>query len=191
MRRRSRLAVAAAVLAAASCLAGTARAQVYAGMSAGMSRIDIDCSHSSQCDRYGAAYKLFAGYMHTPYLGAEAVYYDQGAARVTRDEPGVLSGDISGNGFGLYGVAVAPFDEFSMHVKLGAFSSRTRFEANPAASGLGLSTERHAAFAWGIGCAYVLGPRVSLRVDLERLGIKWRTERDHLDMVSASVLYRF
>lgn len=187
--RRARLT--AACLLAASCLAGTAQAQVYAGVSAGISRIDIDCSHTSQCDRYGNAYKLFAGYMHTPYLGAEAVYYDQGRARSSSGQPGVLNGDISGSGLGLYGVAVVPFDEFSMHVKLGGFSSRTRFDANPATSGPRTSAERHTAFAWGFGCAWAYSPRVSLRVDLERLGVKLRDEPDHLDMVSASVLYRF
>ncbi len=187
--RRSRLS--AAVLAAAACLAGAAQAQVYAGASIGLSRLDVDCGHTSSCDRYGNAYKLFAGYMHTPYLGAEAVYYDQGRARVSSSEPGVLSGDISGSGFGLYGVAVAPFDEFSLHVKVGAFSSRTRFDADPTASGPHTSAERHAAFAWGFGCAYAFSSQVSVRVDLERLGIKFRAEPDHLDMVSASVLYRF
>lgn len=186
---RSRLA--AAVLAAASCLGSAAQAQVYAGASIGLSRIDIDCSRTSSCDRYGSAYKLFAGYMHTPYLGTEAVYYDQGRARVSSSEPGVLSGHISGSGFGLYGVAVAPFDEFSLHVKVGAFSSRTRFDAAPTASGLGNSAERHAAFAWGFGGSYAVSPHVSVRVDLERLGFTFRSERDHLDMVSASVLYRF
>jgi len=187
--RRSHLA--AAALAAASCLAGTAHAQVYAGASIGVSRIDINCSHTSSCDRYGNTWKLFAGYMHTPYLGAEAVYYDQGRSRVGSSEPGVLNGDISGSGLGLYGVAMVPFDEFSLHVKVGAFSSRTRLDANPAASGPRTSAERHAAFAWGFGGAWAYSPRVSLRVDLERLGVKLLDEPDHLDMVSASVLYRF
>jgi OmpA-OmpF porin, OOP family len=183
--------LAAAVLAAASCLAGASHAQVYAGTSIAVSRIDIDCSRTSSCDRYGNAWKLFAGYMHTPYLGAEAVYYDQGRSRVSSSDAGVLSGDISGSGLGLYGVAVVPFDEFSMHVKVGAFSSRTRFDAHPTASGPRTSAERHAAFAWGFGGAWAFSPRVSLRVDLERLGVKLRDEPDHLDMVSASVLYRF
>ncbi len=183
--------LAAAVLVAASCLAGAAHAQVYAGASIGLSRINVDCGHTSTCDRYGNATKLFAGYMHTPYLGAEAVYYDQGAARITSSEPGVLNGDISGSGFGLYGVAVAPFDEFSLHVKLGAFASRTRFDANPTASGPVNSAERHTAFAWGFGCGYAFSQRVGVRVDLERLEIKFPSERDHLDVLSASVLYRF
>jgi hypothetical protein len=187
--RQARLA--SALLLATACLANTAQAQVYAGVSAGLSRIDIDCSHTSRCDRYGRAYKLIAGYMHTPYLGAETVYYDQGAARVTSTGAGASSGDIRGSGVGLYGVAVAPFDEFSLHLRLGAFSTRTRFDANPASPGLASSNERHTSFAWGFGCGYVLSPRVSLRVDLERLGVQLRDEPDHLDMVSASVLYRF
>ena len=187
--RRSRLTT--ALLLAASCFASTAQAQVYAGVSAGLSRIDIDCSHTSRCDRYGNTYKLLAGYMHTPYLGAEAVYYNQGTARVSSTSASGLSGDIRGSGLGVYGVAVAPFDEFSLHLKLGAFSSRTCFDAAPGSSGAGTSSERHTGLAWGFGGGYVLSPRVSLRVDLERLGLKLRDEPDHLDVVSASVLYRF
>jgi OOP family OmpA-OmpF porin len=185
--------LAAAALVATVCFAGTAHAQVYAGGSLGLSRLTQDCTGAPFCDRSGSAYKLFAGYMHTPYLGVEAVFYDQGKARITTTSLalGEERREFSGNGAGVFLVAVAPFDAASMHVKAGAFSSRTRLDTSSSVLGTARESQRSAAFAWGFGGAYALTLKASARLEFERVDVRYRSARTHLDLFTASVLYRF
>jgi len=189
--RCSRLA--AAALVATLCFAGAAHAQVYAGASLGLSRLNLQCGGTTRCERVGNTYKLFAGYMRTPYLGVEGVYFDQGRARTNASSLalGEQRSEYSSRGVGVFGVAVAPFDAASLHVKAGVFSSRSRLDTSSSVLGAARESDRYTSFAWGFGGDYAFSLKVGARLEFERVDVRFHSARTHLDLFTASVLYRF
>lgn len=68
----------AAVLALA---AGGAMAQVYAGVGAGLTQFNVDCTGAESCDNSSAGGKFYGGFSFTPNVAAEIGYIDFGTAK--------------------------------------------------------------------------------------------------------------
>ncbi|MFY8085351.1 MAG: outer membrane beta-barrel protein [Rubrivivax sp.] len=171
---------------------GGAQAQGFAGLSAGTSRADIDCSGTLTCDRSGTAWKVYGGYMLHPNFGVQADLYRQGRARLSASltEGSVVSGELKGEGVGLYGLAVAREGIWSAFGKAGWLSSRTTGTARLA--DLGSSRrETHTHFGWGAGVGVDWTKNLGARLEYERLRSRLQGESVDVDQVTAGIVARF
>lgn len=172
----------------------SAQAQVYVGGSAGRSQFGIACGNASRCERDGAAYKLFGGYMVSHQMALELSVQRQGTAAFTAQDPtlGVVEGRWRTQGVGAYGLLIAPYsNRFNVFGKLGFVNTRVTLEANSTLGGPLREHERHVNVAWGVGGGYDPTPSLGLRVEFERERVKHQSTKHDIDMVTASVLYRF
>jgi OOP family OmpA-OmpF porin len=184
----------AAALAAMVFSAGAFAQAAYVGVSAGRSRLDLDCAGTTSCDRTDTAAKIFGGYMFMPNFGAEVAYYDLGKATVSGVDPtlGTVSGSLKGTSFGVFGVAAAPFGQFSVFGKLGAVSTKAKVEASSASLGIGGSdSQRHTNLGWGLGASYEITNNLGLRAEFERLRVEFDDNKDNADLYTVGVHYRF
>jgi hypothetical protein len=65
----------AVAVAVAGFAAGSANAQIYVGLNAGQTHLNIDCDN---CSKEGTGIKALVGYQFTPYVAAELAYADTG-----------------------------------------------------------------------------------------------------------------
>ena len=175
-------------------LAAGARAQAYAGISAGQSQFDIDCSGTSYCDDTGVAYKAYLGWTVNENMAVEAAYYRQGTVRSTATLSGLgeATADVRGQGLGVFGVLLAPYSKrFNLFGKLGFVTTRVKLDTR-LATGAGESrSERHTNVAWGIGADYGLTDMLGLRLEYERARVKFQDRKRDVDMVTAGLNLRF
>ena len=166
----------------------SAVAQGYAGMSIGQSRSDIQCADTVNCERNGTAYKLFGGYLFTPYLGLEASYYDQGKAEQTA-AIGATKTQWLGRSYGLQGVLNVPYVAGAVFVKFGAL--QTRLEREDFTSSMSRTASTSTEYAWGLGLNYNYSNNAAARIELERLHPKFGASRMYVDLVTLGFLFRF
>jgi OOP family OmpA-OmpF porin len=171
---------------------GAAQAQGYAGLSAGNSRSDIDCTGTLTCDRNGTAWKLYGGYMFHPNFGAQAEVFRQGRARfsATLGDGTVANGEFKGEGVGLYGLAMARDGIWSVFGKAGLLTSRTTGALRAADAGNSLR-ETHTHFGWGAGVGVDWAKNIGARLEYERLGGRLQGESVDVDQVTAGIVARF
>lgn len=180
-------------LAASLGFTGLACAQGYIGASIGQSNAKIDCSGTTSCDKTDTAFKVFGGYMFTPNWGLEGAYYNQGKATLTATDPtlGTVTGQFKGDGVGLYGLGVLPFDNASVFAKLGVVSANVKLDATSSVFGGAGQSERHTQGAWGVGAGYEFSKAWASRVEYERVRVKFMDEKVNVDLVTLGVIYRF
>jgi OOP family OmpA-OmpF porin len=169
-----------------------AQAQGFAGLSAGTSRADIDCTGALTCDRSGTAWKVFGGYMFHPNFGVQADLYRQGRARfsATLADGSVASGELKGEGLGLYGLAVAREGIWSVFGKAGWLTSRSTGTLRVADLGSS-SRETHSHFGWGAGVGVDWAKNLGARLEYERLRSRLQGESVDVDQVTAGIVARF
>jgi OmpA-OmpF porin, OOP family len=183
-----------AALLALALASGGALAQGYAGVSIGQSKVDLDCTGTTSCDRSDTAFKIFGGYMFIPNAGVELTYYNQGKATLAGTDPllGNVTGEYKGDGFGVYGVAVAPFGNgASVFGKLGMVSGKIKLDATSSVFGSASDSERHTNVAWGVGAGYEFTKNIGARLEFERVRVKFQGEKDDVDLVTLGLVYRF
>lgn len=186
------LALAAAALICASPL--PALAQFYAGASIGQTQFEIECAGTTHCDRSGVAYKLFGGYMVNHNFAIEAVAYEQGKATFTATDPtlGDVAGSYRGRGLGAFALLIAPYsNKLGLFGKVGFINTRIKLDATASNAGPSSHTERHTHMAWGVGAGYDFTTAIGVRLELERARVKFLDTKNDVDMVTASLLYRF
>ena len=171
---------------------GAAQAQGYAGLSAGNSRSDIDCTGTLTCDRNGTAWKLYGGYMFHPNFGAQAEVFRQGRARFSAvlGDGTVANGEFKGEGVGLYGLAMARDGIWSVFGKAGLLTSRTTGALRAADAGNSLR-ETHTHFGWGAGVGVDWAKNFGARLEYERLRGRLQGESVDVDQVTAGIVARF
>lgn len=177
----------------AAISAGPALAQPYIGVSAGQSDYG-DCVGAVSCDSSGTGFKLFGGYMFSPYLGVEASYFDLGKATVDAGFDPVLgnvSGELKANGFAAYGVAAAPIGDFSVFMKAGLASTNLKVSARATLAGSASDSESSVDFAFGVGAAYQFTKNLGVRAEWERFRAKFMGEKGDIDLASIGIVYRF
>lgn len=183
----------ASLIAAAGTLSSAAFAQGYVGAAAGQSDIDIDCAGTTSCDTKDTGYKVYAGYMFTPNFGIEGAYVDLGKAKASGVDVdlGDFSASGKADGFGLWGVAMAPFDQFNVFVKLGFASMKTKIDATSSLRGNASDSNTSTEFAWGVGAGYEFTKNFGARVEFERFRLKIVDEKRDADLISLGLTYRF
>jgi OOP family OmpA-OmpF porin len=174
-------------------LAGaSAQAQGFAGIAAGNSRAGIDCAGTLTCDRNDTAWKLYGGYMFHPNFGAQAEVYRQGRAKFSASltDGTVATGELKGDGMGLYGLALAKDGIWSVFGKAGLLSSRITGAAR--VQDLGSSSrETHTHFGWGVGMGMDWSKNFGGRLEYERLRGRLLGESVDVDQVTAGIVARF
>lgn len=184
----------ASLLAGAGAFSSVALAQGYVGVGAGQSDFKVDCAGLSNCDTKDTGYKVFGGYMFTPNFGVEGAYFDLGKAKGSgTGDPLLGTFNVSGkaDGFGLYGVALAPLDSFNVFAKLGITSIKAKVDESSSLQGTAHDSKTSTEFAWGLGAGYEFTKNFGARLEFERFRAKFGDEKDNIDLVSLSVLYRF
>jgi OmpA-OmpF porin, OOP family len=195
-----RLLAAAAVTAALAFSAG-ASAQGYVGGSFGQSDFDLDCTGLTSCDTKDTGWKVFGGYMFTPYLGVEGAYVDLGKATgsgtlfVGKGSTLTVTGSLKASGFGLWGVGALPIGGGSVFAKLGFASIENKLEATGSSGGVfGSGSDKTTVtdVAFGIGGQYYFTPNFGARIEWERFKGKIPDdEKFDIDFISAGLVYRF
>jgi OOP family OmpA-OmpF porin len=168
------------------------QAQGFAGIAAGSSRADIDCTGTLTCDRNDTAWKLYGGYMFHPNFGAQAEVYRQGRAKFSASltDGTVATGEFKGEGVGLYGLALAKDGIWSVFGKAGVLSSRITGIAR--VQDLGSSRrETHTHFGWGAGLGVDWTKNIGGRLEYERLRGRLLGESVDVDQVTAGIVARF
>lgn len=183
--KKSLLAVA---IAFGTGIAASASAEPYVGASVGATDYRLDCSGASSCDKRDTGFKVFGGYMFTPNFGVEGSYFDLGKARGSID---ATSAEAKVSGAALYGIAVAPIQDFSVFAKLGVAYTHAKADFN--SPGLSASdSEDSFQPAYGLGGGYQFTRNVGARVEWERFRAKYPGgQKDDTDLFSLGVTYRF
>jgi OOP family OmpA-OmpF porin len=179
---------------AASLASGAAFAQVgpYVGASLGGSHYSIpdvegiDLCAFASCDTSDFGFKVFGGYMFTPYIGAELQYVNYGKATAS------LAGynlEVKSSGVGGFLVAQYPVDAFRVFGKIGF--AYVDSKASSTIPGVGSESDNATNFAWGIGAAYMVNKNVGVRLEYEQA--KWEIQgtSDTVGLWSIGVQYHF
>ncbi|MCE0734135.1 porin family protein [Halomonas sp. G15] len=173
----------------------------YVGAGLGYTKMDNDTldlldSAGANTDDSDTGYKLFVGYQFNPNFAVEASYLDFGDFEAN----GVLNGDpadakLSAEGFGFALVGKLPIQNgFSVYGKLGMVAwdgdiSANLTDANNQRWNLSGSEDGTDPF-YGIGAEYEV-ERILMRAEFERYDISESGEDFEIDMISASIGYRF
>jgi OOP family OmpA-OmpF porin len=196
--RMNRQLLSLAAAAVALCMSAGASAQGYVGLAGGPTRIDIDCTGATTCDKTDNGFKLYGGLRLPSNWAFEGLYVDWGSAKAT--VTGVIpevSGPITGEGTvdaTGFGGAVAYFMPFTQNwtgvVRLGVM----RNKAKTTASALGLSASESftGTFAYaGVGIGYNVMPNLTLTSEADFSRVKYTSDGDKADLRLISVGLRY
>lgn len=174
---------------------------LYAGAGLGHSKLDNDTldllgDFGASTDDSDTAYKLFVGYRFNPNFAVEASYLDFGdftASGILNGEPANAKASADGFGFALVG-RLPIQGGFSIHGKLGMVAwdgevSASFTDGNGDRWNLSASEDGTDPF-YGIGVEYEV-ERILLRAEYERYDISESGEDFEIDLLSASIGYRF
>lgn len=172
----------------------------YLGAGIGYSELDNDTldwleSIGANTDDSDTGYKLFAGYQFNPYYAVEASYVDLGAASAS----GASGADSAKLTLGMDGYTAALVGKLpiasgvSVLGKLGMIAWDADLDLDATIDGQ--SYDAHAEEDgtdpyYGIGAEYVID-RFMLRGEYERYDISESGEDFEIDLISASLGYRF
>jgi OOP family OmpA-OmpF porin len=178
---------------AASLASGAAFAQVgpYVGASVGQSNYSINCSGT--CDKTDIGFKIFGGYMFTPYLGAELDYGWYGTAKINTTYQGknpVL--EANSDGYSGFFIAQYPIDNFRVFGKLGFARLNTTLDG--CITGQPQCVNNNDAsfnFAWGVGGTWMFNKQVGLRAEYEARKFNYENSDQTLGFWSLGVQYHF
>lgn len=135
-------------------------AQVYGVISAGTSRISLDCTGAAACDKTGNSFKLLGGYKFSPNLAAELGYFDFGKAKASDS---VLAGSVKTTAFG-GGVAfhqdLTPAWRFVG--RLGIAQVKTKIDATLVGVGSASDSDNNVQPYFGVGVGYKLNKDMSV-----------------------------
>jgi OmpA-OmpF porin, OOP family len=165
---------------AALALSGAASAQVYGVVSAGVSKLKVDCDGAEVCDKSGTAFKVLGGYKFTPNVAVEAGYMSFGKATL-RD-----SGDSADIGVTGFGIGAAFHQDFATNwnfvARLGLAQVKTKLDAPAIAFS---DSDSNAQLYGGLGVGYKLTKQMSL--DAAWDFSKGKYNKDGLDLGSGNV----
>lgn len=181
-----------ATVLAASLASGAAFAQVgpYVGGSVGGTNYSIpsveglDVCALVSCDKSDVGFKVFGGYMFTPYLGAEIQYANYGKAKASE---GGESLEIKTAGFGAFLVGQYPIDNFRLFGKIGM----AYLDTEVSVTGFDTDSDKAANFAWGVGASYMFNKNLGVRAEYEQTKWEYYDGKDKVGFWSVGVQYRF
>ena len=145
---------------AALTLSTAASAQFYGVVSAGVSRVDVDCTGASNCDKTDTGFKLLGGYKFMPNLAAEVGYFDFGKATASG---GGVSAEIKNNAFGggvAYHLDLTP--TWNAVGRIGVAQVKTKLSGTVAGVGSASDDDKNTALYAGLGVGYKVAKNVSI-----------------------------
>jgi OOP family OmpA-OmpF porin len=186
MKRLLAASLLAASLASSAALAQSPGVGPYVGGSIGMSDYDWGAGCFGNCDKTDIGFKVFGGYMFTPYIGAEVSYGAFGKAKVN-----VQSGnaEFKSSGFGAFLTAQYPVDNWAVFGKIGFGWLDNEVSAATVASQN--NSDSSTEFAWGLGVTYMFNKNLGIRGEYESYGYEWQGRSDNIALWSVGVQYKF
>lgn len=182
----------AASVIAASMLCGTALAQSpaigpYVGGSIGSANYsDEGCF--GDCDKTDIGFKVFGGYMFTPYIGGEVGYGMFGKAKV--GIPGVGNAELKSSGMHGFLTLQYPVDNWAVFGKLGfAWLDNEVTASTPTVSVS--DSDSSTEFAYGLGFTYMFSPNFGVRGEYENYKYEWFDASDNIRFWSIGIQYKF
>ncbi len=166
----------------------------YVGAGLGYSKLDNDTlnrldSAGANTDDSDTGYKLFVGYQFNPNFAIEASYLDFGDFEANA---GAEKLTASADGFGFALVGKLPIQNgFSVYGKLGmvAWDGDIDYRDSSTGTTASLADDGTDPF-YGIGAEYEV-ERILMRAEFERYDISESGEDFEIDLISASIGYRF
>ena len=144
-------------------------------------------------------YKVYAGYQFNPNFAIEASYlnfgdYESNAQSVVQGQPVAISADLSIDGFGFALVGKLPIQKgFNVYGKLGmvAWDADIDVKTDTLIGDVSVSDGEDGTDPfYGIGAEYQINQLV-LRTEYERYELSEDGEDFEIDLISASIGYRF
>jgi OOP family OmpA-OmpF porin len=167
----------------------------YVGGSLGMSNYSSD-QCVGQCDKTDWGGKVFAGYMFTPWIGAEIDYGWFGKTTINTTTflgatPVNSTAEIKTDGFSGFLVGQYPIDNFRPFAKVGF--ARLNTSVSGSVNGIQLvdNNDPSFEFAWGLGVAYQFDRNLALRAEYEARPYKWEGDKNTLGLWSVGLQYHF
>lgn len=184
---------------------------VYGGLNLGLTSSHIDKTRltdsfltpgftytSRRADTRDVGFKLYAGYQFSPYFALEAGYFDLGSYNIDVGvlPAGTLLSDTGVRGINMDAVFTLPVTD-SIEVFARAGMNNARVESDYAGSGYaaagtypnGHRRDTHEKF--GVGVAYELNEKMSVRVEAERYNFLDASRRDaNINLYSVGLVYR-
>jgi len=173
-------------------IAGIAQAadnRIYAGISLGNAKTDLESGHAALVDNNkDTGWKLIAGIRPVDWLGAEVSYVDLGTLRQQRPIPDATDYKLEQSGFDAFGVAYIDIAMVDLFAKAGV----VRWKAESSFSGFGgpvHETEHGTDFAWGVGAQLRWGS-LAARLEFERFEID-ETPQANPQLLSVGLTWTF
>lgn len=170
---------------------------VYVGTALGQSKLKYDIAGfyrdqgypNVSSDDTDTAFKLFVGYQFNPNFAVEASYVDFGDFTAS-DNDGSGRAKLSVDGFTAALVGKLPIqDGFSVYGKLGLIAWDADLNESDNTGSQSFGEDGTDPF-YGIGAEYVVN-QVMMRLEFERYDISEGGEDLNIDLISASIGYRF
>jgi OOP family OmpA-OmpF porin len=180
----------------ASCLALSFQAAAQGFLGGGIGQSDIDESivrgliDSGAADGKDTGWKIFGGYMVSPYFGLELAYVDLGDVAYSGAFRGfaVSDGRLRLSGLNIAGLLSYPATrQFSVFGKLGLFLGEAKFGdtiGGVPSSGSDETTD----VSFGLGAAFDFTRNLGMRAEWEQFRFE---DGDSADLFSVSVVLRF
>lgn len=186
-----------AIILAASLASGAAFAQSpgvgpYVGASIGLSDYDWSGGCVGECDKTDIGFKLYGGYMFTPYLGAEIGYGAFGKAKVSVPVAGTaVNAELKSSGFSAFLTAQYPVDNWAIFGKIGMGWLDNEITVTVPGFGAASDSDNSTKLAWGLGATYMFNKNLGMRGEYENYDYDYRGESDSITMWSVSIQYKF
>ena len=166
-------------------VAGTAAAQGYIGLGAGLTTMDL-CDDlfavgATSCDDEDTGLKLFGGYKFNPNFAVEGAWIDLGEVSASAGG-GTVTAEV--DGIQVAAVGMIPINpQFGVFGKVGLFL----WDGTISATGLGSVSDDGNDIMFGAGVNWNIGQKLGLRAEWERFDI----DGDDIDFLSVGVQFNF
>lgn len=174
---------------AAACLASTAAHAQYVGVGIGPSRMDINCTGSTSCDKNDTGFKIYGGWNLPGPFSVEAAYFDWGKANATFAPGAVTSLDTQAHGFGVDGAYSLLFGWGECMFRAGIVYNRAK--TTTVSGGVGATnTYNFTAPHAGADCAYPFAPNWWATAGVDYSRVKY-TAADKADVMLFTIGLRW
>ncbi|MEK6211334.1 MAG: outer membrane beta-barrel protein [Pseudomonadota bacterium] len=166
-------------------VAGTAAAQGYIGVGAGLTTFDLcddlNALGATSCDDKDIGWKLFGGYKFTPNFAVEGAWIDLGEVSALAGGA-TITGEV--DGFQVAAVGIFPINpQFGIFGKVGAYM----WDATVSAPGFVSESADGTDIMFGAGVMWNVSQQLGIRAEWERFDI----DGDGLDFLSVGVQFNF
>lgn len=168
-------------------------AQTYGVVSIGSSRLNLDCTGATACDKTDVGYKLMGGYKFSPNVAAEVGFFGFGKAKAS---DATINADVTNTAFG-GGVAfhqdLSP--NWNFVARLGLAQVKTKISGTIIGVGSASDSDNNISLYGGLGVGYKLSNTVSLDGAVDFGKSKYSkngvSDSGNITMISAGLTFAF